>query len=530
MGATRVPWLRPAAQLVRLFAVAVGVVRATSAGWTLVDVAVVVVLLAFVAWRAAPPLLAALRLRDIMVLELALASLGVVVTGGWASPWVAAQLVAIGLASLGVRPVRAALLGVVGIVLDTAATLPMDTPGLELVASAATLALVVGFAIVARGVLLGVASRQDESLGQLEVLWSVRGMLEGLHSRSAGTGITFQVDEAIQTLRSSTVLGDVDTIGLFALEPDATLRLVHGVGLPERVYRVRELPGRPGAPDDAGEPWGGELPGGGIRPDAAWGAYVWLPVVGDEQRHVLAVEHGGAGPARDGSTEPVLDDVLPELARIAEPLAVTLDNAAWFSRVSHLGVDEERQRIAARLHDQFAQELAVISMHLDMARQRHPDDEQLRALRTQVGDSLTGLRDTMVELRATVDDGHPLESVLAALLDRLRHRHGVVAQLDEETTGRALSATIGQQLLRIAQELTRRAVEERGAFAIYVRYRCDPDRVELSVSDDGQAPHGPSHRIDDVVQDRAESIGADISNTQRDGLATVTIVVERPPV
>lgn len=511
-------------------AAGVGVVRATEAGWTVADVAVLVVLLVFIAWRAAPAHLSPLRLRDVMALELALASLGVVVTGGWASPWLAAQFVAVGLSSLGVRPVRAALLGVVTILLDSAATLPVGAPGLELVASAATVVLVVGFAVVVRGVLLGATPGEDESLGRLEVLWSVRGLLEGLHNQSTTSGVTFQVDEAIETLRASTVLGDVDTLGLFALEPDATLRLVHGVGLPERVYRVRELPGRAGSPDADGAPWGAALPAGGIRAESAWGAYVWLPVVRGEQRHVLAVEHGPVGPTGRGPGGPTLDEVLPELARLAEPLAVTVHNAAWFSRVSHLGVGEERQRIAARLHDQFAQELAVISMHLEMAARRHPDDEQLRSLRADVGESLTGLRDTMVELRATVDEEHPLEAVLAGLLDRLRHRHGVVAELDHEVVGPPLPTTIGQQLLRMAQELTRRAVEDRGAFAIYVRYRCRPARVELSVSDDGEAPvDEPSRRIDDVVHDRAESIGAELVTDRRDGLATVTVVVERSP-
>ena len=522
IGATRVPWLRPLAQVLRAVALGIGVSSASAAGWTVGDVAVAVVLVGLVAWRAAPPRLMPLRPRDVMALEVVLTTLGVVMTGGWASPWLAAQLVPVGLAALGLPPASAALLAVVTALLDTAAALPVRPDGLEVVSRAATLLLVVGFAAITRGVLMGSGQQPDEALGRLEVLWSVRAMLQGLHTEAIGTPVTFQVDEAVETLRmASDVLGAVDVVGLFALEDDGTLRLLHGVGLPERTFRVRDLPGRVGQPRRDGEPVGLQLPAGGMTRAAAWGAYLWLPVGEQERAHVLVVEHP--------EDEPGVDDVLPELGSIAEPLAVTVHNATWFNRVSHLGVDEERQRIAARLHDEFAQQLAVVSMQLEIAARRHPQDSELRDLRVQVRDSLTSLRDTMVELRATVDEDHPLEHVLVGLVDRLRQRHGVVADLEHDVAGAPLPSTVGQQLLRTTQELTRRAVEERGAIAVYVRYVCDDERVALAVSDDGEPPPDTlQEAIAQVVRDRAEAIGASVATTQdAEGLSTVTITVDR---
>ena len=216
---------------------------------------------------------------------------------------------------------------------------------------------------------------------------------------------------------------------------------------------MRDLPGRAADPRRDGEPVGLQLPAGGVTASRAGAPTCGCRWGSRSAPHVLVVEHA--------EEEPSVDDVLPELARIAEPLAVTVYNATWFNRVSHLGVDEERQRIAARLHDQFAQQLAVVSMQLEMAARRHPEDEELRDLRVQVRDSLTGLRDTMVELRATVDEDHPLEHVLVGLVDRLRQRHGVVADLEHDVEGAPLPSTVGQQLLRMAQELTRRAVSGR---------------------------------------------------------------------
>ena len=521
VGPARVPWLRPLAQVLRVLALGIGV--ASVGDWTVADVAVTVVLVAFLAWRAAPADLAPVRLRDVMALEVVLTTLAVVVTGGLASPWLAAQFVPVGLAALGLPPGPAGLLAVVTLVVDTAASLPASPGGLEIVTRAAMLGLVVGFAAITRGVLLAARSPHDEALGRLDVLWSVRAMLEGLHTEARDSPVTFQLDEAIDTVRqASPVLGAAHVLGLFALEDDGTLRLLHGTGLPDRVFRVRDLPGRVGAPRRDGQPVGLELPDGGVTPAARWGAYVWLPVAAHERAHLLLVEHP--------EDDPGVDDVLPELAGLAEPLAVTVHNATWFARVSHLGVDEERQRIAARLHDQFAQQLAVVSMQLELAARRHPDDTALRDLRVEVRDSLTGLRDTMVELRATVDEDHPLEHVLVGLVDRLRTRHGVVADLDHDVAGPPLPATIGQQLLRITQELTRRAVDDRGATAVYVRYRCDVDVVVLQVSDDGVAPADGGEHVGlvELVRDRVEAIGATMEvGPAENGLAPVTVTVAR---
>lgn len=525
VGSARVPWLRPLAQVLRVLALGIGATSTTADGWTVPDIAVAVVLVAFIGWRAAPAELSPVRLRDVMALEVVLATLGVVVTGGLASPWLAAQFVPVGLAALGLPPTSAGLLAVVALVVDTAAALPGPPEGLEIVSRGATLALVVGFAVITRGVLVATRSPHDEVLGRLDVLWSVRAMLEGLHTEARDSPVTFQLDEAIETLRTtSVILGAVDVLGLFAHEDDGTLRLLHGIGLPARTYRVRDLPGPAGQPRRDGVPVGATLSAGGVTPAARWGAYLWLPVGEHERSHVLVVEHP--------EDDPSVDDVLPELAGLAEPLAVTVHNATWFGRVSHLGVDEERQRIAARLHDQFAQQLAVVSMQLELAARRHPEDTALRDLRVEVRDSLTGLRDTMVELRATVDEEHPLEHVLVGLVDRLRTRHGVVADLEHEVVGQPPTATVGQQLLRIAQELTRRAVEDRDATAVYVVYRCDDDRIVLAVSDDGDPPADPALHQDltGVVRDRVEAVGATMDvGPGRTGLPEVTVTIDRTP-
>ncbi len=521
IGALRVPWLRPLAQALRLLALAIGLLAAAGAGLTRFDIAIAIFLGLFLLWRQLPFSATAARLRDVLVAETVLSGLIVVATGGWSSAWLLAHMVPLGLAALGVSQARALSMGLVSTALITVGTIGMWPEPRDLVSRISTLLLVVVFSAIARHILSDAVGPSDESIGEVETLWNVRALLEGLHTQVAGSRARFNVGEALDAIRrGSQALSAADLVAVLALQEDGTLRTLHGIGLPSRTVRMRDLPERVLTPRRDGEPVALALPHGGLLTDATMGAYIWLPVPNDEPQHILVVE---------SVAEMAADAVLPELARVAQPLAITISNAAWFSRVRHLGVDEERQRIAARLHDHFAQSLAVVQLELELALRRHPEDEGLVGLKQHVKGTLGDLRDTMVELRATVDDEHPLTEVLGSLVQRLVDRHGIMAELTLEGEGERPMPAVEQQLLRIAQELTRRAVAERGAIAVYVHYVCDDRQLLLEVTDDGEAPT-PDRLRDaaDVIWERAEAIGATVeASSAGPGLSRVSVAASR---
>lgn len=519
IGATRVPWLRPLAQALRGLALLVGVLAATDAGWTAQDATVSVVLLGFVAWRALP-VSDRVRLRDAVGAEVAVTTAAVAVTAGWSSPWLLAQLVPLGLAALGISARRAAMVAVAAAAVTTLGTFGSWPNVSDLVLRLATLVMVVGFSSVARSVLAGAAEANEEALGRLEELWSVRTMLEGLHTRAAGTRTTFSVDEALATLRSSsTTLAAADVVALFALDGEDALRTLYAVGLPDRAVRLEELPDRVRPPRRDGLPVALAAGDRGVGAESRVGAYVWLPVEVSEPPHLLVIEFD--------ESDATVEAALPELTRLAQPLAITVSNAAWFSRVRHLGVDEERQRIAARLHDQFAQSLAAVSLQLDVAARRHPDDAVLRELRGHVGDTLGGLRDTLVELRASVDEDRDLATLLGELMRRYADRHGVVVDLEVADDGERPAPAVEQQLLRTAQELLRHAVEDRDAIAVRVRYACTPTTIALAVADDGAPwPEAGTSGPPDLVRDRVEAIGAELTTVADDERGMVVVHVQ----
>lgn len=523
IGSVRVPWLRPAAQVLRAVALAVGVVGAVAGGAEVADLVAGLMLLAWLSWRAVPGAGGArIRLRNTVAAELVLGLVVVGITGGYGSPWLLALMVPLGLGVLGLPVGRAAALAV-GVVGITALVSILDWPGIDrAVEGATTLLFAAVFASVTRAALLADAPDSHEALGALDELWNLNAMLEGLHASAAGTDARFSVEEAFATVRaSSSLLGDADVLALLALQEDGRLRELAAHGLPPGPdLRVRDLPTRVGDPRRDGLPVAASLPGGGVLPTARVGAYVWLPVDADESPHVLLAEFETDAWG--------VDDLLPELTRLAQPLAVTLANASWFGRVRHLGVDEERQRIAARLHDSFAQSLAAVSLELELACRRHPDDEDLRALVGRVRDTLGGLRDTMVELRASVDEERPLEHVLDHLVQRLVDRRGLLAELEVVGEGPRPPRTVEQQLLRITQELVRRAADERGAVAVYVRYERAEHEVRLEVRDDGEPPSAERLDVGDVIRERAEAIGGDVtSGDAGEGLSLASVVVRR---
>ena len=66
VGAARVPWLRPLAQVLRVLALGIGATSTTASGWTVPDIAVAATLVAFISWRAAPAELSPVRLRVLL--------------------------------------------------------------------------------------------------------------------------------------------------------------------------------------------------------------------------------------------------------------------------------------------------------------------------------------------------------------------------------------------------------------------------------------------------------------------------------
>jgi len=180
----------------------------------------------------------------------------------------------------------------------------------------------------------------------------------------------------------------------------------------------------------------------------------------------------------------------------------------------------ERLRIAAEVHDVAGHGLAVIAMQAGVALhvlERRPEQarialEEIRAASTE---ALAGLRSTIAELRAPDSaapraPGPPGLEALDALLDRMR-RAGLDVDLIIGGTGEASPGPVGAAAYRIVQESLTNVLRHAQAQHATVHLAREPDRLLLSVSDDGTASPGPPGAGIAGMRERAAALGGTLT-------------------
>lgn len=344
-------------------------------------------------------------------------------------------------------------------------------------------------------------------LGGMRELGRANALLSSLHDVVRSMSSPLSVEELIPAIRPQLQeLFQPEVLVLLAGDPTTgRMTTVHADGcrLPASL-EPDELPpvlgpgprGRPQLRDDLGA-------GDGFGEGSRSGAYVWLFSRG-RTAGLLAMEHSEQLPLSDAASD--------TLERLGLPLALALDNAVWFRRLRTIGAEEERQRLGATLHDRFAQSLAYVAMTLDRAGKRHPDDAELQQLREDVRATLGELRETLGELRLAVDEDRGLEEAVAEHLERIEHRHGVIADLERAPDPLHVPLGVAQQLLRICQDLTALAATEQHATRVVVAFEQGPGRLVVEVRDDGRGHTEQELGMDARdrlagVRDRVEAIG-----------------------
>lgn len=461
------------------------------------------------------------------VIELGVAFAGVLLTGGWSSPYVPllavpVLMVAFGRGSLVGLVTAAVALGGLGIheVVDRGELVVADVTQAVLLLGAG-----LGIGLFARRIVLEAGEEHEQTLGRIQQLGHVNAMLSTLHDLVRTMPAPLSVDEIVRVIRAQLdQLFDADAVVLLMSErPHDRWRPVYAEGiriagevtvddLPEAL-RTRGPSQRPVIVSDL-------EPGAGLWDQARSGAYLWLWSRG-QPTGILALEH------REPDDVPVSQS--DDLERLGVPLALAIDNAVWFQRLRTLGAEEERQRIGADLHDRFAQSLAYIAMELDRTVRSHPDDPELGRLREQVRSTLADLRETLRELRLNVSEEHGLVEVLEAHVTRFGDRYGLFTDFSHVGDDVRAPLPVEQQLLRMSQDLLALAQREMGATRIAVSYETRPGRVHLRLTDDGRGTPEPelgmeAVKILSIVRERADAIGATVDVTPRPGEGTTTEV------
>jgi nitrate/nitrite-specific signal transduction histidine kinase len=181
-----------------------------------------------------------------------------------------------------------------------------------------------------------------------------------------------------------------------------------------------------------------------------------------------------------------------QLTKLAQAAAVALENARLYQAAERTAMLEERQRIAAEMHDGLAQSISAIQMAVDLARM-----QILKRKYEQAADVLSksrmAIEQANIDIRraiSSLQEDFPLQITLqdqlAGLIGELNSQSARVSWEDNTLTPLVLPHPQGEQIMRVAREALLNACNHGHAEHIILRLGVTDGYGILAVQDDGQ--------------------------------------------
>jgi signal transduction histidine kinase len=148
--------------------------------------------------------------------------------------------------------------------------------------------------------------------------------------------------------------------------------------------------------------------------------------------------------------------------------------------------ESERGRLARELHDGVLQDLCAVTRDLKALEVKPQTEPALfAALATRSSETVNTLRAIGHDLRPPLLQ-HDLASALKALVEQLDARSTAHIHLDASADSLHLPDEVAVAIFRITQEALNNAIQHANASEIEVRLTHYPDRLRLTVTDDGR--------------------------------------------
>ncbi len=198
--------------------------------------------------------------------------------------------------------------------------------------------------------------------------------------------------------------------------------------------------------------------------------------------------------------------------------------------------ESERGRLARELHDGVLQDLCAVTRDLKALEVKPQTDPTLITdLASRSGETVNTLRAICHDLRPPLLQ-HDLASALKALVEQLDARSKAPIHLDVAADSLHLPDEVAVAIFRITQEALNNAIQHANASEIEVRLTHYPDRLRLTVTDDGRGISGETDAGRFVAQghfglagmrERAAMIGGKLEVQTAPDYGTV-VVLEMP--
>jgi signal transduction histidine kinase len=152
--------------------------------------------------------------------------------------------------------------------------------------------------------------------------------------------------------------------------------------------------------------------------------------------------------------------------------------------------ETERRRIARDLHDDLGQNLALLSVEMDLLRKKSPQsrgqpDPLVEAMSDQLKQLSSSVHDLSHQLHPMKLEQLGLEAAVKGLCKELSAIHGLSIDFAHDPAPQTIPQDIALCLYRIAQEALRNVIKHSHARHAIVELRHPPEAIHLRVRDDG---------------------------------------------
>jgi signal transduction histidine kinase len=145
----------------------------------------------------------------------------------------------------------------------------------------------------------------------------------------------------------------------------------------------------------------------------------------------------------------------------------------------------ESRRIARELHDDLGQGLALLTVQMDLLRQKLPEAVGVPELLRQARVLSSSVHDLSHNLHPAKLEQLGLAAAIGGLCRELTHRHGLKIEFAENQIPSEIPPETALCLYRIAQEGLANSIKHSGAKHVQVELSGTADMISLRIVDDG---------------------------------------------
>lgn len=148
---------------------------------------------------------------------------------------------------------------------------------------------------------------------------------------------------------------------------------------------------------------------------------------------------------------------------------------------------KERQRLATIVHDEVAQTLGAVKLHLGVVRNTYPDaaGDEMGYIAGLLDQATQQARSIMNELNPPVLQRLGLSEALRWWGSLVQERHGIAVHVDAPPQRLPLDNVVEVTLFQAARELIQNSLKHAQASKIEVTVQSADGRLEITVADDG---------------------------------------------